>query len=185
MSDGPLLWYLNRGTGVVLLGLLTLVTVLGMAARHARAGARVPGFVVPALHRNVSLLALALLAVHAASAVMDEYVDIRWWQAWVPRHLSYRPWWLALGTVASDILLAVVLSSAVRTRLGQRAWRAVHWTAYLAWGLGVAHGLGLGTDTGEPWARLVYIASVASVCAAALARLLRLPWRVGPGEAVR
>ena len=32
MIDGPFLWYLNRGTGVVALVLLTLTTVLGLVA---------------------------------------------------------------------------------------------------------------------------------------------------------
>jgi methionine sulfoxide reductase heme-binding subunit len=171
VSDGPLLWYLNRGTGMVLLGLLTVVTVLGVAARHTRAGRRLPGFVVPALHRNLSVLALALLAIHASSAVLDEYVDIRWWQAWVPWGLSYRPWWLGLGTLASDLVLAAALSSAVRNRLGYRSWRVIHLTTYGAWGLGVAHGLGTGTDTGEPWARLVYVVSAACVTVALVVRL--------------
>jgi sulfoxide reductase heme-binding subunit YedZ len=185
MSDGPLLWYLNRGTGVVLLGLLTLVTVLGIAARHTRAGGRLPGFVVPALHRNLSVLALALLAVHASSAVLDEYVDIRWWQALVPWALSYRPWWLGLGTVASDLVLAAALSSAVRTRLGYRTWRAIHWTTYGAWGLGLVHGLGTGTDTGEPWTRLVYVVSVACVGLAIMARLVGLGLRTDRSQVIR
>ena len=40
--------------------------------------------------------------------------------------------WLSLGTVAFDLLLAVLLSSLVRDRLSYRAWRAVHWLAYAA-----------------------------------------------------
>jgi sulfoxide reductase heme-binding subunit YedZ len=175
MTDGPLLWYVNRGTGVVLMGLLTVVTVLGIAARRTRAGGRLPGFVAPALHRNLSVLALALLAVHASSAVLDEFVDIRWWQAWVPWSLSYRPWWLGLGIVASDLVIAAAVSSALRTRLGHRAWRTIHWTTYLSWLLGMIHGLGTGTDVGEPWARLVYVVSAACVGLALLVRL------VGPG----
>ncbi|MDX6375342.1 MAG: methionine sulfoxide reductase heme-binding subunit [Nocardioidaceae bacterium] len=171
MSDGPLLWYVNRGTGVVLVALLTLVTVLGVVGRHSRAGGRVPGFVVPALHRNLSVLCVGLLVVHASSAVADEYVDIRWWQAFAPWALSYRPWWLGLGTVGSDLILAAALSSAVRTRLGHRAWRAIHWTTYGAWALGVVHGLGTGTDVAEPWVRLLYVASLACVGLAILVRL--------------
>jgi hypothetical protein len=185
MSDGPLLWYLNRGTGVVLLALLTLVTLLGISARNTRAGGRLPGFVVPALHRNLSVLTLALLLVHASSAVLDEYVDIRWWQALLPWALSYRPWWLGLGTLASDLLLAAALSSAVRTRLGHRAWRAIHWTTYGAWGFGVVHGLGTGTDTGEPWARAVYLASLVCVALPTLVRFVGHGLRTRRSEMAR
>ena len=185
MSDGPLLWYLNRGTGVVLLGLLTLVTVFGIVARHTRAGGRLPGFVVPALHRNLSVLCVALLLVHASSAVLDEYVDIRWWQVFVPWALSYSPWWLGLVTVASDLVLAAALSSAVRTRLGYRAWRLIHWTTYGAWALGVAHGLGIGTDSRELWVRLVYVASLGCVTLAIVARLAGHALRTRRSQVVR
>lgn len=185
MSDGPLLWYLNRGTGIVLLGLLTVVTVLGVLASRSRAGGRMPGFVVPAVHRNLGLLALALLTVHATTAVLDEYVDIRWSQAFVPVGLSYRPWWLGLGTVASDLLLAVALSSAVRGRLGLAAWRLVHRSSYAAWALGMVHGLGTGTDTGESWVRVVYLVSLGAVALAALARVLGAGRRRLEPEVVR
>jgi methionine sulfoxide reductase heme-binding subunit len=172
VTDSPFLWFLNRGTGVVLLVLLTLVTVLGTIARGSRAGGRVPGFVVPALHRNLSLVAVALLAVHAGSAVVDEYVDIRWWQVLLPWRLSYEPWWLGLGTVASDLVLAVLVTSALRARLGYQAWRAVHWTAYAAWALGTVHGLGIGTDTSYQPARVLYLTCAGLVAAAVLWRIL-------------
>lgn len=185
MSEGPLLWYLNRGTGVVLLGLLTIVTVLGVLASRARAGSRLPGFVVPAVHRNLSVLALALLTVHAATAGLDEYVDIRWWQAFAPIHLSYRPWWLGLGTLASDVLLAVALSSVARTRLGVTSWRMVHRASYAAWGVGLVHGLGTGTDAGEPWVRAVYLVSSGCVVLAVLIRLAGARERALPSQVMR
>jgi methionine sulfoxide reductase heme-binding subunit len=172
VTGSPFLWFLNRGTGVVLLVLLTLVTVLGTVARGARTGGRLPGFVVPALHRNLSLLALALLAVHAGSAVVDEYVDIRWWQVLLPWRLAYEPWWLRLGTLATDLLLAVLVTSALRNRIGYRAWRMVHWTAYAAWVLGTVHGLGIGTDTSYRPARVVYLACAVAVAGTVLGRTL-------------
>jgi predicted ferric reductase len=175
VTDGPLLWFLNRGTGVVLLALLTVVTVLGVVARHRRAGGRLPGFVAPALHRNLALLCLVLLAVHATTAVVDEYVDIRWWQALVPWALSYRPWWLGLGTLAADLVLAAVLTSALRRYLGYRTWRAVHWTTYGAWLLAVVHGVAIGTDSREPWVLAVYAGSVAGVVVAGATRVVRSP----------
>ena len=181
MSDGPVLWFLNRGTGMVLLVLLTLVTVLGIAARRSRAGTRVPGFVVPVLHRNLSVLALALMLVHAGSAIADEYVDIRWWQLVVPWRLSYLPWWLGLGTVACDLVLAVLISSALRNRLGHRGWHRVHLTSYAAWVAGTVHGIGIGTDTSSGAARATYLACAAAVAVAVAIRVItpeRSPTRV-------
>ena len=170
MSDGPLLWFLNRGTGLVLLALLTVVTTMGLWSLRARAGGRVPGFVAQALHRNLALVAVALLVAHVSTAVADEYVDIRWWQAVLPVRLSYRPTWLALGTLALDALLVVMATSLLRERIGRRVWRLVHLATYAAWALAVAHGIGLGTDTSEPWARWVYVVSVAAVVGALMLR---------------
>ncbi len=170
MTDAPLLWFLNRGSGLVLLALLTVVTVLGVWSLRAEAGGRVPGFVAQSIHRNLALVALGLIVGHVASAVVDEYVDIRWWQAFAPWALRYRPTWLALGTVALDLVVVVVVTSLMRDRLGRRVWRAVHLTTYAAWAAGVVHGLGIGTDTGETWARSVYVASAAMVVGSLLLR---------------
>ena len=100
MTDGPFLWYANRGTGVVILVLLTLTTVLGVLSRRGDAHGRVPRFLTQSLHRRVALISSALLLAHVATAVVDEYVDIRWWQAVVPFVATYRPLYLGLGTDA-------------------------------------------------------------------------------------
>ena len=146
MTDGPLLWYVNRGTGVVLLVLLTASVVLGVLASSGRAGGRVPQFVRQDLHRNVSLLSVALLVGHVASAILDTFVDIRWWDAFVPVNGGYLPVWLGLGALSLDLLVLVVLTSLVRARLAYRSWWVVHLLSYAAWALGVAHGIGIGTD---------------------------------------
>ena len=70
--SGPFLWYLNRGTGVVLLVLFTATVVLGLLSVSRRPGVRrVPQFFVQGLHRAVSGMATALLLVHVISAVLD------------------------------------------------------------------------------------------------------------------
>jgi sulfoxide reductase heme-binding subunit YedZ len=186
MTEGPLLWYLNRGTGIVLVVLLTVVVVLGVLARRVRSGGRVPGFVLPALHRNLSALTVALMLVHGGTAVADEYVDIRWWQLVVPWRLSYEPRWLALGVVACDLVLVVVLTSAMRARLGHRGWRVVHATTYLAWLAGMTHATGIGTDTSSQGACVVYV-SCAALMVVALAVRVTGPWsrRWAPRGAAR
>jgi sulfoxide reductase heme-binding subunit YedZ len=171
MTDGPLLWFLNRGSGFALLGLLTLTVLLGVLSRDVRAGGPVPGFVMQSLHRSTSLLGVVLLAVHVVTAVADTFVDIRWWDAVLPFGASYQPLWLALGALSLDLVAAVVVTSLVRARLGHRVWRAVHHLAYVAWAAGVGHGLGIGTDTGERWAAVLYAASILVVLGALLVRL--------------
>lgn len=177
MMDGPFLWYLNRSTGFVILGLFTLTTVLGVLATRGRAGGLLPRFVTQAFHRNLALLSVTMLGVHVGTAVLDTYVDIRWWQAFVPYAGStYQPLWLGLGTLALDLVLVVTLTSVLRAHLHGRSWRAVHLLAYLGWAAAVAHGAGIGTDVraGTPWAVDVTVGCVAAVAAAVIVRLAGL-----------
>ena len=172
IPEGPLLWYVNRSTGIVLVLLLTATVLLGVWSTRGEAGGRVPRFVVQALHRNTGLLTATMLAVHVVTAVLDEYVDIRWWQAVLPVGLSYEPWWLAVGIVALDLVLAVVVTSLLRDRLSRRSWGAVHLSAYLLWVGSVAHGLGIGTDSGEGWVRWTYAGCALVVTGAAALRIV-------------
>ena len=134
LTQGPLLWYLNRSTGLVVLALLTLTAVLGVLAT-ARGGRLLPRFVGQALHRNLALWSVVLLALHVTTAVVDSYVDIRWWQAFVPWvGATYLPLWLGLGTVALDLIVLVVVTSLLRARMRHRTWRLVHVLSYAAWG---------------------------------------------------
>ena len=172
--DGPLLWHLNRGSGMVLIVVLTLSALLGMWATRGDAGTAVPRFALQALHRNLALLGVVLTVLHVVSAVADEYVDIRWWQAVLPWRLAYEPLWLALGILALDLVLATVVTSLVRRRLPRRAWLSVHLGGYAALALSFAHGLGIGTDTGEGWARWTYVACGVLLSGAVLVRAFGL-----------
>ncbi|MCC6496141.1 MAG: ferric reductase-like transmembrane domain-containing protein [Propionibacteriaceae bacterium] len=165
------MWFLNRGTGIVLLVLMTLSVLLGILSARSRAGRGTPGFVRNVVHRNVALLAMAMLTVHVVSAVVDSYVDIRWWDAVVPWGGLYQPVWLGLGALAFDLLLAVALTSLLRTRLPHAAWRLVHWASYLAWAVAVIHGFGIGTDSDAQWSVLI---TAGCVLAVALALALRI-----------
>ncbi len=170
--DGPMLWYVNRGTGLVLLVLLTLTTVMGVLSTRSDERRGLPRFVTQSVHRNLSLLSVTLLVVHVVTAVADEYVDIRWWQALVPVGATYKPLWLGLGTLALDLIVVVAVTSLLRRRLPHRPWRAVHLTAYAAWGLAVAHGLGIGTDATASFMVWPTLACVALVGAAGSVRAL-------------
>ena len=171
LASSPALWYLARGSGLVSLILLTATVVLGVTTSARWATASWPRFVVMGLHRNLSLLTLAFLGVHIASIVVDGYVPIRWLDAVLPFASGYRPLWLGLGAVAFDLLLAVLVTSLLRGRIGQPVWRAVHWLAYACWPVALVHGLGIGSDHRQPWMLLVTSLAIASVAAAGWWRL--------------
>jgi predicted ferric reductase len=174
VTTSPALWYVNRGTGMVLMALLTATLLLGMMSAGQRSGRLVPVFLPQYLHRYLSALALLLLLTHVGSAVADQYVEIRWFDAVVPLTASYQRAWMALGALALDLLAAVVVTSLLRGRTSARLWRTVHLTAYLAWVAALAHGVGIGTDRAEPWAQRTAWACVVLVATAVLVRGLLL-----------
>ncbi len=175
LKEDHVLWFLNRGSGVVLVAVLTVATALGVVATVRSGSVRWPRFATQALHRSVSLLATALVVVHAGTAVLDTYVSsfvtITPLDAFVPFLSSYQPLWLGVGTIAFDLMLAVVITSLVRHRLGHGTWRLVHLLSYLSWGLGVLHGWMIGTDARTAWGFSVTVASVGIVGAAAVVRV--------------
>ena len=73
---------------------------------------------IDSLHRNVSLLALVFLGVHILTSVLDSFAPISLMNAIIPFTGSYRPFWLGLGAVAFDLMLAVVITSLLRERIG-------------------------------------------------------------------
>jgi methionine sulfoxide reductase heme-binding subunit len=164
------LWYVARGAGVVALVLLTVAIVLGIVARSGRPAAGLPRFAVTLVHRNTSLLAVVLLAVHAVILRLDPYAHLATLDLVVPFRADDGSAWLAFGTVASDLVVAVVVTSLLRHRIGRRGWRAVHWLAYAAWPVALLHGLGTGSDAGQLWVR-----GTAAGCAVAV--VAAVAWR--------
>jgi sulfoxide reductase heme-binding subunit YedZ len=165
-------WYLMRATGVVSLLLLTVAFALGIATsnRWHPTGSRL--YVTTTLHRNASLLAVAFLVVRVVTALVDLDAGV----GLVSVIFPVGPGWLAVGTLALDLVAALVLTSLVRRRLGYRVWRAIHWAAYGTWPLAIAHGLGMGSDGGTWWLDAVAIACIATMAAA-------VTWRLaGPAE---
>src|SRR5204863_10104945 len=133
------LWYLTRATGAVALVLLTFSFVLGVVNVRRFTSPRLPRFVIDGWHRTSSLLVCALLAVHIGTSALDGYAPIRVADAVIPFGSAYRPLWLGLGALAFDLLVAVMVTSLVRARLGLRAWRAVHWLVYACWPVALLH----------------------------------------------
>lgn len=172
LAAGPSpFWYLTRGSGTVALLVLTASVVLGILDFSRWRTDTWPRFLTDTLHRNVSMLALVMVAIHVITTVADSFAPIGLQDAIIPFLSPYRPLWLGLGAISFDLLLAVAVTSALRRRVGYRAWRIVHWGAYGCWPLALVHGLGTGTDTASAWMLLLSV-----VCLAAV--LLAFGWRV-------
>lgn len=167
-------WYLTRSTGAVALLLLTVAVVLGVADVQRWSSPRLPRFVVDSLHRNVSLLAMVFLVLHILTSVLDSFAPISLIDAFVPFAGAYRPFWLGLGAVSFDLLIAVTVTSLVRQRMGFASWRAVHWLTYASWPIALLHGFGTGSDVKSGgWLVALSVGCLAIVLVAVLARVVR------------
>jgi DMSO/TMAO reductase YedYZ heme-binding membrane subunit len=177
-SSTPL-WYATRATGLVALVLLTMSMALGLLSSVRFQRPDWPRFVTLGLHRNVSLLALGFTCIHVLTTVLDNFVSIPIPDAFIPFISHYRPLWVGFGAIAFDLMLALIITSLLRTRMSLRSWQLVHWAAYLCWPVAVLHGLGTGTDTPVAWVLVLTAACVLGIAGLTLWRLA-LSWQSRP-----
>jgi methionine sulfoxide reductase heme-binding subunit len=168
------LWFVSRALGAVALLLLSLVLVLGIlhntsVVKNAELG--LPRFVLVALHRNLSLISVVFIALHVATVIITDYVHLRVVDVFVPGIAPFNPVAAAFGTVATDLVLAIVLTSMLRSRLSRRVWFWVHWTSYLCWPISVVHAALNASFRGTTWWTLVVpLISLAAIIAALVYR---------------
>jgi len=165
------LWAFGRASGVVSLILFTVSVLLGIVTRSGRPLPGLPRFSVTLVHRNVSLLALVFLVLHVGTLLFDSYAKLNPIDAIVPFLGSFKPFWQGLGTVAFDLVVAIVVTGLLRRRIGQRAFRFVHWFTYAMWPIAVLHAIGNGTNGTSGWYLLLSAASAVLVVAAVIWRL--------------
>ena len=165
--------------GVFALVALTASVGAGLAAADRvimSAGGRIAA---QAAHRAASFAAVAFLGVHIATEVLAGRSGPA--AAVVPFPGQGRAFYLGLGTVATDLLVVVVVTGLLRGRFAgaRRAWlwRALHAVAYACWPLAIVHGLMAGR-TAKPYVDWSYGGCVAVVALALVFRAAAGP-RVG------
>ncbi|HZT90889.1 MAG TPA: ferric reductase-like transmembrane domain-containing protein [Gaiellaceae bacterium] len=165
-------WYLIRSSGVVSLVLLTAVMALGIASSNRwRIGAQ-PRFVTTALHRSLSLLSVVFLAIHVVTTLLDPYAAVSLLATLLPFARAANALWIGIGAVSLDLVIALIVTSLLRARLGYRTWRLTHWLAYLSWPLAFAHSVGMGSDASTRWFQVTALGCLAFVTLALVSRLL-------------
>jgi len=164
-------WYFGRATGFVALLLLSAIIVIGVLGPLRVSTNAWPRFAIRTVHRDLSLLALLVIAIHVVVLVLDGYVNIPWSAAVLPFGSGYQPFWTGMGALAFDLMIAIIVTSLMRRRLGYGTWRFIHWFAYVSWPVAVAHGLGAGSDSSSAWALALTFACVAIVAAAMVMRV--------------
>ena len=165
------LWALGRGTGVVALVLMTFTVVLGILTRSGRPAFGMPRFAVTLVHRNSALIGTVFILIHIVSLLFDPYAQLNLIDYFVPFVGAYRPFWLGLGAVAFDLIIAIVVTSLLRRSIGQRAFRVVHWATYAMWPIALFHSIGTGTDASSGLFILLALACFSAVAGSVIWRL--------------
>jgi ferredoxin len=171
-------------TGVISLVLLSAALVLGILLDRRVRLPGLPRFGGLSLHRYAALLALTFLAVHIGTAVAGTYARIGLISIVVPLVSGYARGWIALGTVATDLMVALVATSLLRRHLSYRIWRLVHWVAYACWPAAIAHSIGTGNGMRSGRLLDLAIACGAAVLAASAWRVV-IAARSGPAAPAR
>lgn len=160
------LWAFGRVSGIVTLLLFTASVVLGIITRSGRPLPGLPRFSISLLHRNIALTACSFLVLHVGSLMLDSYAKLNVIDAVVPFLGHFKPFWQGLGTVAVDLLIAIVVTSLFRKRFGARTFRTIHWFTYVMWPIALAHSIGNGTNGLSGWFLLIAAGSIVIVIAA-------------------
>src|ERR1700743_3348482 len=142
--------------------------LLGLLVTRQGRRPGLPRFAVSGLHRNLSLLATAFVAVHVLSAVTDGDVNIPVTGAVVPLTSPYERLWLGIGAVSFDLMLAAVVTSLLRRHLSRKAWRAGQLAASVSWPVAWLHSVFSSGDLQHGVLFLLAIACAIAVIAATL-----------------
>lgn len=153
MNNTNWMWFATRASGLLSLALLTCVVLLGIATRGGWVTKIWPRSAVTMLHRNLSLLSIVFVAVHVCTTILDGYVNVSWLDVVMPFTAGYRTLWLGLGTVAFDLMIALIATGLLRRRIPARIWRPLHLLSYGVWAFAIIHSGGAGND------RLIVIVS--------------------------
>lgn len=170
-------WYVARATGLVAWGLATASVLWGMALSTRALGPKPRAPWLLDLHRYLGGLTVLFVAAHIGALMADSYVDFGPVDVLVPMASSWKPAPVAYGIVALYFLVAVEVTSLLRSRIPKRVWRGVHLTSYGVYALASVHFLTAGTDAANVPARVVVIMSAALIVFFVIYLL------VGPGRA--
>lgn len=172
MTEDPTFWILARGAGIGGYVLLWLSVVAGLTLSSRPFGRAISPAIITEVHRALALTGLVAIVVHALALVADATVEVSPLAIFVPGLVDYRSVWTALGVLAFDLVLVLQVSFALRSRIGVKRWRRLHYVSFLTFALAAGHGLLVGTDSGLAWMQAVYVVSVASVAGLTAFRFL-------------
>ena len=128
---------------------------------------------VQSAHRAASFGAVTFLIIHIVTEILAQRVHVL--DAVIPFLSPFRTFYIGLGTIASDLIILLVITGIMRGRFNANGkawrWRAIHYASYLSFVFGVWHGL-LAGRPGKPYVDWSYGFIVAFVVIGLAVRIL-------------
>ena len=162
-ADSRVYWYMARSAGVVAYLLLWGSVAWGLMVSNKILDGIVKPPVVYELHKSLSILALVTGMFHGLILLGDSYMQYSVLDILIPFRSSYQPIWVGLGTLGLYLMAILVVSFYIKKRIGQRAWRLLHYTSFGVWIMITLHGIMAGTDTQLLLMQLLYVVAIVSV----------------------
>ena len=171
--NGQMWWFLARSSGIVAWVLLTASVLWGIVLSTDL----FPRFRRPAwlldLHRWLGGLTLGFLALHLVTLWADSYIEFTIADFLIPFNATWKPTAVALGILATWLLIIVQATSLARKRLNTRVWRVVHLASYGAFVLGGVHGSMAGTDAMKPMYQYSNLVGLSAIVGLVLHRAVK------------
>src|SRR5437867_9145586 len=170
--SGQFPWYVARSAGLVAWALLAASVLWGLALSTKILSPTVrPNWILD-LHRWLGGLALGFTGVHVGALLFDTYVHLGVVSVLVPFASTWHPGAVAWGVVSLYLLLAVEVTSLLRSRIPKSLWRKTHFASFALFVTSTLHGLTAGTDTGSTMLRIGVLMTAALFAGLTAARLL-------------
>ena len=171
-AQSPVFWFASRASAIVAYLLLWLSTAWGVTVSSKGIGGRISGALAYAMHNVTSWLALSFALVHALTLLGDRVMPFTLPAILIPFIAGYRPFFTGLGT--TSLYVGAVVSGAfyMKKRLGRQTWRTIHGLSYAMFAVVTLHSIVLGTDTGTPVMKAIYVVAGSSVVLLTLFRII-------------
>jgi len=155
-------WYIARSTGFAAYVLLTLSVILGLILATRWRAFTGPWLVCERLHPVVLLTGFGFLILHILALILISYPVA---QTLIPFISTFDPPAISLGIIAMYLMFILLVSTYLIGFIGYRTWHVIHYAGLLSWLFALGHAARIGNDSGEGWAKGIYLGGAVIVVA--------------------
>ncbi len=168
---GTVPWAVSRASGLAAFAVLTASVVMGLLITTKASDGVLSRPFVFEMHQFLAVVSLALIAVHAGSLLFDGFFRFTALSLVVPLVGPYEPLAVGAGVVAGWLAAITTASFWMRSRIGVKRWRKLHYLTFLAYFAALGHAAFAGTDTELAPVYWGYVTSAGAVLALTTLRI--------------